>query len=251
MPSLWRYLPDELPFGDSLDVPIDLVKFINVSTGAEPWFSYAFAARSRRRHICLACRWLARRLPRGATVFEPGCGAGVNLLWLAREGLVVKGSDIVPEALDMCRRMALYSGVPLEVWEDDGVHPRRLPDPVDAILSVNWLYHIPGASMEGFLRAWRPALKPHGLIACDVPDSSYNRVKNNQFHTGDAHLPEERRRPSEYRFRLSPSDMERIAAATGFRVERFALSPSGRLRRGVYLLRRNEDAHAASTRAFE
>ena len=101
MPSLWRYLPDVLPFGDSLDLPADLVERVNVSTGAEPWFSYAFAARSRRRHICLACRSLARSLPKGATVFEPGCGAGVNLLWNAREGLAAKGSDIVPEALDM------------------------------------------------------------------------------------------------------------------------------------------------------
>lgn len=246
MPSLWRYLPDVLPFGDSLDLPADLVERVNVSTGAEPWFSYAFAARSRRRHICLACRWLARSLPKGATVFEPGCGAGVNLLWIAREGLAAKGSDIVPEALDMCRRMALYSGVPLEVWEDDGVHPRRLPDPVDGILSVNWLYHVPGASMEGFLRAWRPALKPGGVIACDVPDASYNSVKNNQYHTGDAHLPEDQRRPSEYRFRLSRADMERIAAAAGFRVERSALSFSGPLRRGVYLLRRSDEARAAS-----
>lgn len=240
MPSLWRYLPDMLPFGDGLDLPADLVERVNVSTGAEPWFSHAFTARPRRRHVCLACRWLVRSLPEGATVFEPGCGAGTNLIWLAREGLVARGSDLVPEALDMCRRMAVYSGVPLEVWQDDGIAPRRLPDPVDGILSVNWLYHIPGASMEGFLKAWRPALRPRGIIACDAPDISYNSVKNNQYHTGDEHLPEDQRRPSEYRFRLSRADMARIAADNGFRVERYALPLSGCPRRGVYLLRRED-----------
>ena len=118
MPSLWRFLPDALPFGDSLDIPAELVERVNAETGAEPWFSHAFAARARRRHVCLACRWLVRTLPEGATVFEPGCGAGTNLIWLAREGLRVQGSDLVPEALAMCRRMALHSGVTLEVWQD-------------------------------------------------------------------------------------------------------------------------------------
>lgn len=240
MLSLWRYLPDMLPFGDSLDLPADLVERVNASTGAEPWFSHAFAARAQRRHVCLACRWLVRALPEGATVFEPGCGAGTNLIWLAREGLVAKGSDLVPEALDMCRRMGLYSGTPLEVWQDDGIAPRHLPEPVDGILSVNWLYHVPGASMDGFLKTWRPALKPHGVIACDTPDISYNRVKNNQYHSSDRHLPEEQRRPSEYRFRLSRADMERIAADNGFRVERHALPLRGCPRRGVYLLRRED-----------
>ena len=36
MLSLWRYLPDMLPFGDSLDLPADLVERVNASTGAEP-----------------------------------------------------------------------------------------------------------------------------------------------------------------------------------------------------------------------
>lgn len=240
MPSLWRFLPDALPFGDSLDIPAELVERVNAETGAEPWFSHAFAARARRRHVCLACRWLVRTLPEGATVFEPGCGAGTNLIWLAREGLRVQGSDLVPEALAMCRRMALHSGVTLEVWQDDGVAPSRLPEPVDGILSVNWLYHVPGAGMDGFLKAWRPALRPRGVIACDAPDISYNKVKNNQYHTSDAGLPEDQRRPSEYRFRLSRADMERIAADNGFHVERYALPLFGRPRRGVYLLRRDD-----------
>ena len=87
--------------------------------------------------------------------------------------------------------------------------------------------------------AWT-AFSKHGVPPCDAPDISYNRVRNNQYHSSDRHLPEEQRRPSEYRFRLSRADMERIAADNGFRVERYALPLRGCPRRGVYLLRRED-----------
>lgn len=238
MPELWRLLPDFLPFGDSLRLQDAVVAHARRITGAEPWFEHAFRARARRRHVCLACRWLARALPAGAAVFEPGCGAGTNLLWLARQGLRIQGSDLAPEALEMCRILGAVCGAEPDVWTDDGVHPLRLPAPVDGILSVNWLYHVPGADMAGFLRAWRPALKPGGLLACDAPDISYNSVPGNEWHSRDLHLPEHERRPSEYRFRLGADDMRRLADAEGFRLERHALSRVGRLRRGIFLLRR-------------
>lgn len=238
MTALWRYFPDFLPFGDSLPFAPDLIERINRDTNAEPWFSHAFNNRASRRHVCLACRWLARTLPRNAHIFEPGCGAGTNLFWLALQGFQVSGSDIMPEALEMCRRIARYANIDLDIWQDDGVSPQKLPQPVDALLSVNWLYHLPNTSMEHFLEVWRPALKPQGYIACDAPDISYNSVPGNQYHSSDRHLPEAQRRPSEYRFRLSADDMARIARQTGFRVLKHQVTRFMMPRRGVFLLQR-------------
>lgn len=162
--------------------------------------------------------------------------SGANLLWLAQQGFTrLQGADISAEVVALCRGLSRQTGASLDVWQDDGLAPTRPPRRVDAILSVNWLYHIPGASMESFLRTYRPCLNTGGKIVCDVVDASYNRVTDNEFHTRDRHLPPLRRRPSEYTFRLSREEMENIAARHGFSIVRHTLLRA-RPQRAVYLL---------------
>ena len=48
----------------------------------------------------------------------------------------------------------------------------------------------------------------------------YNGVANNEYHTEDWRKPRHLRRPSEYTFRLSHEDVERLAHRHGFRVLR-------------------------------
>ena len=56
------------------------------------------------RHVCIACGWLADSLPRDARIFEPGCGSGANLLWLAQQGFTrLQGADISAEVVALCR----------------------------------------------------------------------------------------------------------------------------------------------------
>lgn len=239
--TAFRYLRDRLPFGHGLNVlPEDVTRLMR-STKAEPWHAYAIQNRKWRRHVCAASAWLAESLPREALIFEPGCGSGANLLWLAGQGFNhLQGTDLHLEALQLCRELAALQGHNLDVWRDDAMRPVRPPREVDAILSVNWLYHIPGASLEGFLETYRPTLRPGGLIVCDVVDRAYDGVRNNQYHTNDRNLPQDRRRPSEYTFRLNKAEVADIAAAQGFellRGTRFLLS---RPQRAVYMLRRVE-----------
>ncbi|MCD7983615.1 MAG: class I SAM-dependent methyltransferase [Desulfovibrio sp.] len=238
-----NYVRDRWPFGHDLDIPPASLARLMSASGAEPWHLYAIQSRKWRRHVCAACAWLDEALPRNALIFEPGCGSGANLLWLAERGFRrLQGSDLSLEALCLCRDLAELQGRDLEVWRDDGMRPLRPPKEADAIISVNWLYHVPGASLAGFLATYRPTLRAGGLIACDVVDKAYDSVPGNRCHSDDLHLPEARRRPSEYTFRLDAAEVEGIARTEGFRVLRSARFTLGRPPRAVYLLQRVERA---------
>ena len=112
--------------------------------------------------------------------------------------------------------LASLLSLPLEVWHDDGLSPTHLPNGLDGILSVNWLYHIPGATLSDFLARYRNALKIGGYLVCDMVTRQYDKISGNQWHTKDRKLPEEKRRPSEYTLRLDASEVSCIACRNGF-----------------------------------
>ena len=78
----------------------------------------------------------------------------------------------------------------------------------------------------------------NGVIICDVIDGAYNRKRNNRFHTDDCELPPHERRPSEYSFRMSQSEVAATAARYGLHILRAART-SGAVPRGVYMLGRD------------
>ncbi|MBQ4567490.1 MAG: class I SAM-dependent methyltransferase [Desulfovibrio sp.] len=236
---MFSYIRDRLPWGDKLPVSQPRLEELMRLSGAEPWHAHAISHRQSRRHACVACRWLAEALPTGAHVFEPGCGSGANLLWLGLKGVGrLSGADISAEAVSMGRQLAQDMHMQLDIWQDDCLKPARLPDPVDGIVSVNWLYHIPGASLDSFLQTYAPALKPGGYLALDMVTRHYDRQPGNQWHTMDRALPEAQRRPSEYTIRLDRQEVEAIARGQGFRLERDTCFVLSRPQRAVFLLRR-------------
>ncbi len=237
------YFRERWPFRHGLHLPEADVERLIRDCEAEPWHLYAIRKRIWRRHVCVACGWIADHLPADSFVFEPGCGSGANLLWLAERGFSrLTGTDISPQAVALCRELARCADAPMHVRQDDALHPRQLPEQVDVVLSVNWLYHIPGASLEAFLDTYRPCLKRRGKIVCDVVDASYNAVPGNGHHTSDGHLPEARRRPSEYTFRMSREEVVDVAASCGFRLLRDTRFTTVRPQRAVYMLERYDSA---------
>lgn len=241
MHTLFAYLRDRWPLRHRLSLPPQAIQRCLTQAKAEPWHGYALQKRMWRRHVCIATGWLAEMLPAQATIFEPGCGSGANLLWLAQQGFThLSGADISPSALTLCRLLAQASGQPISTWQDDCLHPHNMPQqPFDAMLSVNWLYHVPGSSLEGFLATYRPWLRPRGMLFCDCINASFNSVRNNQFHTSDTALPPEQRRPSEYTFRLSVPQVRALARQQGFAVLRTTRTHSCP-QRDVYALQRLE-----------
>jgi len=127
------------------------------------------------------------------------------------------------------------SDLNINISLDDSLHPKYLPNNVSTTLSVNWLYHVQGASVSGFLATYRSCLKRNRRIVCDMIDASYNKYPNNKYHTDDINLPPSKRRPTEYLFRHSRQEVEAIAADNGFRVLRHT-SINGVIPRAVYML---------------
>lgn len=236
------YVLDRLPLGDSLKgISRRRLHDLMWQSKAPSWHEYAILSRRWRRHACVACRWLNALLPRDAAIFEPGCGSGANLLWLGQQGFThLYGSDIEHGSLELGQHLASALSLPLDTWHDDGMNPLRLPDNLDAILSVNWLYHIAGATFGAFLGRYRDALKIGGYLACDMVTRHYDSVPGNQWHTKDLKLPEEKRRPSEYTIRLDAAEVNAIAVRHGFAVIRSTCFALSRPQRAVYLLRRAE-----------
>ena len=237
------YLLDRLPFGNSLE-GISRRQLSNLmwQSKAPSWHEYAITSRKWRRHACTACRWLNAVLPKDSSIFEPGCGSAANLLWLGQQGFQrLYGSDISDSSLELGQNLASLLSLPLEVWNDDGLNPTRLPtERLDGILSVNWLYHIPSATLGGFLGRYRDSLKIGGYLVCDMVTRQYDKIPGNQWHTKDRKLPEEKRRPSEYTIRLDHAEISSIAIRHGFAVLKSTCFVLSQPQRAVYLLRRVE-----------
>lgn len=235
--SLWKYVGERLPFGQGINISAKAVDNLIFTCKTETWHSYAIHNRYRRPHVYVATRWLAEHLPKDAAVFEPGCGSGVNLLWLAKQGFSrLMGSDISAEAVALSRELAKELGTSLDVWQDDCTKPTRLPQQLDGIVSVNWLYHIPQATLQGFLKMYSPALKKGGIVVCDMITRHYDRAVNNQYHSKDWKLPLHERRPSEYTIRLDTDEVDSIAKSCGFRMHRSTCLLLSRPQRAVYEL---------------
>lgn len=230
------YLRDRWPIGHSLPIPDSFLQAAADQSKAPPWHTEAIARRIWRRHVCIPCGWIARHLPRHSAIFEPGCGSGANLLWLASRGFTrLNGSDIDETVLNLGSHLQAHMGHSLNTWQDNALAPSRLPENQGAILSVNWLYHLPGASLDAFLEIYKGCLGPKGVFVLDAVSHKYNAVPNNQYHTDDWRKPEGQRRPSEYTFRLSPQDMAAKARKHGFRVLLQTMTHS-RPQRCVYML---------------
>jgi 2-polyprenyl-3-methyl-5-hydroxy-6-metoxy-1,4-benzoquinol methylase len=162
------------------------------------------------------------------------------LLWLASRGFrTISGTDIDNTALNLCRALQKEMGLSFPVLQDDGMQPKYPTRQQDVILSVNWLYHIPHASLDAFLENYLPSLKNNGVIICDIIDSAYNKVKNNSFHSEDAKKPQHERRPSEYTFRMSHLEVAETAKKYGLHIMRQAGVYAIPQRR-VYMLSRKD-----------
>lgn len=207
-----HYLREHWPLYHKIQCIDDSLPKLIKDCGAEDWHLFAIRKRMWRKHVCNPCAWIANNIPVDASIFEPGCGSGANLLWLAEKGFTqLSGADIQAPAVQLAQKLAKKANLPICVWQDNSLQPTILPRNVDVILSVNWLYHVRETSFNDFLRLYTPCLSPTGVIICDMIDTRYNAVTNNQYHTKDYHLPPSQRRASEYTMRLSKGEMANIA----------------------------------------
>jgi SAM-dependent methyltransferase len=100
----------------------------------------------------------------GMVIFDAGCGAGRNIVYLLREGYEVFGADPDPHVIDKVRRLA--PRLPAENFRVESVEDNSYPDLFADVVICNAVLHF--ARDEDHFRAmlqgaWR-TLKPGGLF---------------------------------------------------------------------------------------
>ena len=116
---------------------------------------------------------LRGRVPRGAAVFDAGCGAGRNLVYFLREGYDVRGVDADPVAVDAVRRLASAlapSIVAADAFRVEPVEAMSAPGAsADLVISSAVLHFArDDAHFDAMLRgSWR-MVRPGGLFFCRV-----------------------------------------------------------------------------------
>jgi len=106
--------------------------------------------------------WLAKRLRRGATVLEIGCGEGFEAFALAQLGLDVIAIDASPWAILRAQEAHSNNGVRFQVglWPDD---QSTLDKPFDLIVDIGCLHTVEvSLQRERYLKAIADALTPQG-----------------------------------------------------------------------------------------
>ncbi len=118
---------------------------------------------------------LRGRVAPGARVFDAGCGAGRNLVYLLREGYEVFGVDADARAVDATRALAasLAPGLAAGNFRAEPVEATSFPDAfADVVISSAVLHFARDhGHFDAMLRgAWR-VLKPGGLFFCRLASS--------------------------------------------------------------------------------
>ena len=102
---------------------------------------------------------LVQRLPRGATVLDAGCGAGVPVTRTLSQFFAVTGVDFAEEQIRLARSL-----VPQAQFLCQDLTEFALPgESFDAVCSYYAIIHIPREEHEPLLRNFYRMLKPGGL----------------------------------------------------------------------------------------
>jgi tellurite methyltransferase len=120
--------------------------------------------------IYLFDQLLRGRIAPGMTVFDAGCGAGRNLVYLMREGYDVYGADANPAAIAAVQQLAaaLAPRLPATNFRAEPLDRLSFPEAfADVVLSSAVLHFAENdADFEAMLQGTWRMLKPGGLFFC-------------------------------------------------------------------------------------
>jgi len=177
----------------------------------QPWFTYAYTNFKERAHAYLSFKWIKHNIKKNKRILETGCGAGGILYHLFHSGYKnLYGYDYDTNAIAAAKEIAETVAAPISFSVTDG-HAPQLPEKYDVIIGLNWIYHVPNYGLESFIQAHLPYLNNNGIFVFDVIDATYNDMENNQYSTQDINKPVNQRRPSEYLYRYSQTEVFDLA----------------------------------------
>jgi SAM-dependent methyltransferase len=90
---------------------------------------------------------------RAGRALELGCGAGTNVVAMAKLGFNVVGVDCSPRALEMARDRAAKAGVAVEFVEGDVCNLPRIGEGFDWIFDRGCYHCVRSSNLEGYLKS--------------------------------------------------------------------------------------------------
>jgi SAM-dependent methyltransferase len=117
-------------------------------------------------------------------VLDLGCGRGEWLEFLGQRGLVGRGCDASPAAVETCRTRGCKAEVAdLVSWIESAE-----PGSAGAVTMFHVAEHLPMPVLRRVVRAARRALCPGGLLLCETPNPENIQVGALNFYLDPTHL---------------------------------------------------------------
>lgn len=138
----------------------------DLSTGYEA-VAGEFMQRRERSSIGVATvRMWARRLPRGGSVLDLGCGSGQPIsAALSDEGFLVYGIDASPSMAAACRSRLPHAHVACEAIENSRFFGRAF----DGVVALGVMFLLPAGVQRDIIRRVAAALNPDGRFLFTSP----------------------------------------------------------------------------------
>lgn len=157
----------------------------NIELG--PYFGHQIQDSPRHALFTLArYKFAARMLPqdRLVRVLEVGCSEGIGTLMLAERGHDVLGIDADAEAVAHANKVLKKPNVRFESRDFIG---QRIGE-FDALVSLDVIEHIDGASEVAFMESIRANLTPEGMCIIGTPNDSASRYASQASQIGHVNM---------------------------------------------------------------
>jgi SAM-dependent methyltransferase len=147
------------------------------------WLGYAYAVMAGQSlrdqfgdiDIYLFDQLLRERIRHGMRVFDSGCGAGRNLVYLLRAGFEVHGSDADPAAIAAVHQLAarLAPALPASNFRVEPVEQSSQPDGFADVVVSSAVLHFArdAAHFQAMVHELWRVLAPNGLLFCRLASS--------------------------------------------------------------------------------
>jgi cyclopropane fatty-acyl-phospholipid synthase-like methyltransferase len=123
-------------------------------------------------------------------ILDLGCGAGRHLVYLAKEGFEVFGTDISETGLGHARRWLKQEGLTAELKRSDMTeipYPDRF---FDAAISIAVIYHGTLAEMRRAIAEVHRVLRPGGLALLTLKSKRSFRYGKGEEIESDTYIPD-------------------------------------------------------------